>query len=84
MSSQPERLSGVRRWLIRRLVPVESLARAMWDAREIRDPSDVAENMLGDTSPAPMWWDETLATGAFPGDRRDAIEDARMTLELLR
>lgn len=63
---------------------VESLAAAIWDARESSDPSG---ELIGftkeDERREPVYWTDAVAHNRWPGSRDDQLREARLVLEIL-
>lgn len=73
-------------WLFERTFGPRGLAEAIWDAREIDEPSggfnpcDPGPDRTGE----PDWWVDVTAEGRFPGSVKDTLDEANLVLDLLR
>lgn len=62
----------------------ETVARAVWDARETKDPSGERTGCTeDDEAREPVFWDQAVAEDRWPGSRRDQLEEARLVLDML-
>lgn len=61
----------------------EKLAAALWDAREVRDPSGERIGVTqADQTRRPVFWAEAVRDNRWPADREDAIREARIVIEV--
>lgn len=63
----------------------EALAEAIWNARELEDPSGEDYGCVeGQSDREPVWWNEAVDQDLWPGSRRDTLREAEIVIANLQ